>query len=234
MTAPSTSIWTARPELEATAKTLWPNHSASQIAAKLSAEFNILISRNAVIGRLSRTGYNIAQKTEVHFNVRSDRTTRIPVTRAPRAPRPSKPRQRPVVCEALPSRQLSLDQLGPEECRFIAGDPRERRRNVSDRAFQFMGSYRQLRITALQAERDRSVLKRCNRMTPTPTPRDIDENLATLRPRSPRAYSSHAISSTRPHQSLTLFHLLSAFNQIAMVVVALEIVSGAPQGVLVR
>lgn len=60
----------------------------------------------------------------------------------------------------------------------------------------------------------------------------VEQNLATLR-QCCCDLQQHALSAP-DLVAADKFHLLSAFNQIAMVVVALDLVSPAPQGVTGR
>lgn len=63
---------------------LWKTTSATDIANILSAEFNIAITRNSVIGRLHRMGVTGSIKTKLHPR---DRRTRNPAAR-PKQNRP--------------------------------------------------------------------------------------------------------------------------------------------------
>lgn len=76
-------IWGKRPELQpALAAAVAEGLSASMIAARLSRQFNVSITRNAVIGRATRTGLQFALSPRGE-NVleRADRIKRVELRR---------------------------------------------------------------------------------------------------------------------------------------------------------
>lgn len=114
----ATSIWTTRPELDVALKALWADHSATQILSRLNEQFDVSLSRNAVLGRLARLGLTVKDKTEIAPYTRGVIRTRVRRVRTVVA----KPKPAPVVCEAVPSLELTLDELKFDSCRYIAGD----------------------------------------------------------------------------------------------------------------
>lgn len=137
-------------ELEEVVKTLWVDHSAQQIAEILRRDRGAQINKSAVIGKLRRLGLTAANKISCHaHDSYAPKEIRSKVARLPRKPRKKydsalhKPKLRIVTnggggfrvemsvtselplfeCAEIPVRGLTFDELGPDDCRFMAGDP---------------------------------------------------------------------------------------------------------------
>jgi hypothetical protein len=125
------SPWTD--ELRSEVKGMWANHSAQEIAVALQ-ERGYNFTRNSIVGLLHRMGLTMEQKAEA-------RKRRPP---APKRKREQKPVLRIVSagygsgmritssvtsdlplfeCVDLPPLNKTLAELGPNDCRYIAGDP---------------------------------------------------------------------------------------------------------------
>lgn len=118
-------FWTD--ELKQRVAELWVDHSATQICEKLALE-GISVTRNAVIGVLHRMNLTIERKVRVH-----PLTRREPGQRRPRGPRPpalsvsfrSRIGDGPAAflrCVETKSRNLTLEQLEHDDCRYPFGD----------------------------------------------------------------------------------------------------------------
>lgn len=102
------------------AKGLWvKRESASQIAAMMFSEFQIRVSRNAVIGKMHRAGLALGKKIAVEKP-----TPRPPRTRTPRISQP-KPPTYPQIEAPDPKRpvcvSVTLIQLTETTCRYPVG-----------------------------------------------------------------------------------------------------------------
>lgn len=112
-------------------KELWPDHSSNQIAKKLSEEFLITFSRNSVIGKALRLGLTIEHKSEV--SRQAGRAKRTEIAKRPhlkivvnggglrllQSVESDMPALRIAAAEPL---HLSLNDLGPHDCRYPYGD----------------------------------------------------------------------------------------------------------------
>jgi hypothetical protein len=109
MTEATQSVWDSHPDICNALLDLWPTNSATQCTEKLTERFGVVVTRSAVIAKAHRMGLANTPKA-------LDRAV------TPRVPWP-------VVEEVseLPSLDLTLDELTADNCRFIAGDPREAR-----------------------------------------------------------------------------------------------------------
>lgn len=111
---------------------LWANHSASQISDKIWTEFQIVVSRNSVVGYLHRQKLTVEQKSEVHPATRSNgvhrprrmASTSVNVQRinaAKAAPR-IKPEPFVMACAEVEPLNISLMDLKDGKCRYPFGD----------------------------------------------------------------------------------------------------------------
>jgi len=82
----------------------------SDIANRLSAEFGVPFTRNAVIGRAERNNM-VRPKLRLRPQRRKKTAVQIARTKPPRNVR-----------EALPSGAYLLEELGPGDCRWPTGD----------------------------------------------------------------------------------------------------------------
>lgn len=112
-------------------KALWLGHSASQISNIIGAEFNISVTRNAIIGKAVRLGINQQTKTTRH-NMQAGRPRAKPratlrvvsggsggALRVTRSVSTDLPKLR---CIAEPSLNLPLLEWTSNTCKYIAGD----------------------------------------------------------------------------------------------------------------
>lgn len=105
------SIWTE--QVTQSLQALYANHSASQIAAKLNEQFGLGLTKSAVIGKLTRLGITSgpAKRAEYEHAVRQANRKAAPVPRKEEA----------AVCQVEPL-NLTIAEIGPGQCRYIAGD----------------------------------------------------------------------------------------------------------------
>lgn len=115
------SVWDNQ-DITDRAAVLWSGYSAAEISTKLSNEFGIYISRNAIISKVTRMGLSCKGR-------------RTAVASTPREPRTPKPRirakvVRPVLpaeviklrCAEITPRGLSLMELETSDCRYPFGE----------------------------------------------------------------------------------------------------------------
>jgi len=131
------SRWTE--ELKAQAKQLWTDHSATQIAEILNAQHGTALTRNAVVGLMHRAGLGASVKTKSHpqdnyapeiIRKRTYQPRRKPVLKIVSNGAGTGLRIIETVISDLPlfaclevqSRDITIDQLGPDDCRYLAGD----------------------------------------------------------------------------------------------------------------
>ncbi len=112
------------------AKDLWAKgYSASQISAQLYEQLRSSHSRNAVIGKLSRTGSQKRcpqwqHKTKViHTTPKPQRHHKLRLKIKEVAPQESSYVEPPIPTEAPPSKHLSLLDLNDQMCHWPYGDP---------------------------------------------------------------------------------------------------------------
>jgi hypothetical protein len=127
------SAW-ANPAVVDRLKELWATHSCTQICGAIWSEFNVKVSRNAVIGKLHRLGIGIEAKTHVHPLTR-DRIAATggqlkPRKRKPRAvahaPKPRVTHESPEIkvmrCAEVVELHISLDELTHTNCHWPSGN----------------------------------------------------------------------------------------------------------------
>jgi hypothetical protein len=125
LSQPSASPWT-NPAVVDRLAVLWLSHSATQICGALWDEFNVRVTRNAVVGRLHRMKLTVENKIYLHPLTRSNGH------RTPRAPRAKVDQRRIVatICAGPISLRvvdtsplnLTLMDLDPDSCRYIVTD----------------------------------------------------------------------------------------------------------------
>lgn len=99
----------------------WKTDSAAQIAARLSHQFGLALSRSSVIGKIHRLGLSAPQRVRA----RKEPTQRKTYVRKPSmASSTPEPEPVEVICDVV-SLNKTLIELGPFACRYIAGDPRD-------------------------------------------------------------------------------------------------------------
>lgn len=103
---------------------LWldPNFTASKIATEINAKCGLSISRFAVIGKADRLKLVLpATKKKLLLK---ERKYPPQARRRPQSPRPAWFNATPMEDDAIPIEQRkTLLELGPDDCRFIVGDP---------------------------------------------------------------------------------------------------------------
>lgn len=118
--------WT--PEIFERAVALWKDgKSASEVAARIKSEFRVSFTRNAVVGKMHRTGNKRNDEVPTRNATRWDqRTAARPDTRADlmtariraRQKAPARLAAKPVPVKAKPSLRLSILDLARKQCRF--------------------------------------------------------------------------------------------------------------------
>jgi hypothetical protein len=125
-----TSPW-RDPEINKRLEELWKNQSCSLIAVTLNTEFNLTLSRNAVVGRLHRLGLTIKDKTEAHPMARVKKKPRLKPHlrivyggngRQMRVIETASIEMEPLRCVEIISLNKTLAELGTDECHYIAGE----------------------------------------------------------------------------------------------------------------
>lgn len=108
--------WT--PEIFERAKTLWlDGKSGSEVAALIKHEFGHEFTRNAIVGKMHRTG-NARPDERPHQNI-SRAASRIRARQTP----PARPKPKPApAIKAAPSLRLSILDLDRNQCRFATHD----------------------------------------------------------------------------------------------------------------
>jgi hypothetical protein len=110
---PTQSPW-ANEDITNRVAALWVDHSALQISGVLAKEFGISITRSAIIAKITRMGLGGTSKTLRH-----------PMQRAPRQKRSALrlvSSNATLFCDVPISMNLTLDDLKPDSCRYIARD----------------------------------------------------------------------------------------------------------------
>lgn len=93
-----------------TLRGLWNSNSSSIIAEKLGC------TRNAVIGKAHRLNLPVKNLSAIGVGARGSRLISLPFRRPAR-----KPRDVVVIPDAMPSRNLSIVEIKPGECRWATG-----------------------------------------------------------------------------------------------------------------
>ena len=113
------TIWTLEQSEALRAHIDFGELSYARIAEDINARFGTFYSRNAAIGKAGRMGL---------CNPYREKVAKLP---KPRKPQPSKPRPRPAFerveniqlrCAEIVPRNLSLLDLGPDDCRYPVND----------------------------------------------------------------------------------------------------------------
>lgn len=137
MSNQNTSPWTE--EVVATLLELWQTQSASKLANTISERHGIAMTRNSVVGRLFRMGLKVSELP----GTKKQRPKTTPLHGSQAGKSKPKPRLHIVAnggggyrvtetvqgdmplfsCAHVEPLNKTITELGPDDCRFIAGDP---------------------------------------------------------------------------------------------------------------
>jgi len=119
----------------ATLNDLWKTLSATQIAERLNAQYDLSLTRNSIIGKLHRLGLTIQQKSEHHPKTRGlikpkrERKARRSILKVIdggaaglRLVKRTASTVEPLRCVEVEPLNLSIDEIGRGQCRYPYGD----------------------------------------------------------------------------------------------------------------